>query len=464
MRRDRVHACVSDGVGQAPPTGTIRITADPTGFGDPNQGCSPGEHPLDWNQEGPEGEKGKDGDRGPEGAAGPRASLPPGLTDPSPGGSAATVNKPTTREIGALVSVIAKGGPIAKIDQAVRDVFDVPDRPPSVRVVASPRYFYATEWPPAAPDGSRTFVAHCPAGEVALGGGYDPYGHPLHRIEASKPVGSPPTAWSATVAGFRKPSSGLFEPEPLGEDFDAPVGVAYAICARGVKGATVVSALESIDTAPRRRVTAQCPSSTHYVTGGGHEITERRPVAVGDDGYINVVGRVPRAGPAFTPDGWYAEVLTTRPRGDAELRTYAVCARLATPTVRIPSKDFRRGDVKEDGKEIRTPGECGSSGSTAPDALAPKNRMMVGGGHEITGDSAKGIIHSAIPDHRLNAPQPPGYGGFGRPVVLESFPSYIITARGPTVNPLESDFVNGSFRDVPDESWGVRAWGVCATP
>ena len=76
--RTKIHACVTNN--------SVRITGDPTPFGDPNSQCLPGEEerPLDWSATGPPG---------PEGSPGPQGRIgPQGLQGlPGPVGPGATV-------------------------------------------------------------------------------------------------------------------------------------------------------------------------------------------------------------------------------------------------------------------------------------------------------------------------------------------------------------------------------------
>lgn len=68
----RIHSCVTA-------SGAVRITADPTPFGDPNAGCSTvnGEHALDWGAQGPPGAAGAAGPQGPQGPQGPAGARGP---------------------------------------------------------------------------------------------------------------------------------------------------------------------------------------------------------------------------------------------------------------------------------------------------------------------------------------------------------------------------------------------------
>src|SRR5436853_312279 len=71
-----IHSCVD-------PSGSIRITGDPTPFGSPSNDCKSPEHALDWNQTGPTGPAGPAGGPGPAGSPGTAGQAGPrGLPGP----------------------------------------------------------------------------------------------------------------------------------------------------------------------------------------------------------------------------------------------------------------------------------------------------------------------------------------------------------------------------------------------
>jgi hypothetical protein len=143
-----VHACVT-------PDGSVRITGDPTGFGDPSGVCNDktGEHALDWAQRGPQG---------PAGTVAPTHTV---------------------------------SAPLHGSDPIVRNLLDTAEF-----------------------DTVLSGTASCPDGEFAVGGGYDLLGNEnLFSVVTNRPgAGSVPRSWSVRAVYHVPDSAATLPLNPLG--------------------------------------------------------------------------------------------------------------------------------------------------------------------------------------------------------------------------------------------------------
>ena len=118
----------------------------------------------------------------------------------------------------------------------------------------------------AAPQGSflssnssLTVAAACPAGTVAVGGGWSAGTDSATRVRSSTPLPGG-AGWTVTATNARLLGASIFL-RP------------FAICVTAPQGYALVSTAGSLQSQETNSVEAVCPSTTHVATGGGSATT-----------------------------------------------------------------------------------------------------------------------------------------------------------------------------------------------